>query len=412
MKLYALDPLLHPIDEDMLHKKTLFVEHCYQMITQDIEPPFAISIDGLWGTGKTTVMRMLRNKLIERDEGYPVIWFNPWEYQEAESIVLAFLQRFADEMMGTIDKAIRKSLKILGTVGLLSLDIALTALPSKILSFNLEKIKKTGEEIEEGYLKEYEKYKDVIKCIRDDFKYLINGVSKQHYGKPVIIFFDDLDRCLPDKTIQLLEAIKNLFVVPDSKVIFVCGIDTHIAKQFIKSHYKDIEETFAINYFRKIFNLTISVPCSSEIYQLLLKYIKNLYDWDDSYRQEAEALANMVYIQGLEVEITSVRHYLNIINNFYMFQKFNPKYTFTPENDFIVYLLLVKEAWQPLYENLIREALRERSNMETLIQGFIHKYTKDKSLLPKQEKFLSDYLGRIFAREQLSIWLEQYPTLA
>jgi len=63
MKLRALDPLLYPVDEDIIHKESSFIEHFYQLITRSIQPPYAVSIDGLWGTGKTTVMKILEDKL-------------------------------------------------------------------------------------------------------------------------------------------------------------------------------------------------------------------------------------------------------------------------------------------------------------------------------------------------------------
>jgi len=278
MKLRALDPLLHPQSEDLLHEKSSFVEHFYRLIAASIEPPFAISIDGLWGTGKTTIMQLLQSKLKERDGGYPVFWFNPWEYQENESVILAFLKCLAEQVDNKLGITFSKSFKIFSVIGLVGMDMALSA-----LNLSLEDIQKKGERFEKEYEKEYLQHKNLIKIIQNDFKYLINEISKKRGGKPVIIFFDDLDRCLPDKTIQLLEAVKNLFVVPDTNVIFICGIDTRIAKQFIKSHYKDIEENFAINYFRKIFNLTISMPSyRSEIYDLLLEYIKKLVSVNNS----------------------------------------------------------------------------------------------------------------------------------
>ena len=75
MTLRALDPLLHT-NEDVLH--TEFVARFYELITQSIQPPYAISIDGLWGAGKTTIMRTLQEKLDNAD--YPVFWYNPWKY--------------------------------------------------------------------------------------------------------------------------------------------------------------------------------------------------------------------------------------------------------------------------------------------------------------------------------------------
>jgi hypothetical protein len=478
-KLRALDPLLDPYPEDTLNIKNSFVEPLYHLI-ESIEPPFAISIDGLWGSGKTTVMKMLQRRLeavyrvtekslqslqkikeqnetlyerllklkdqdyknqeefvkalntvMEEDEitdyqetilefcqikelPYPTFWFNPWEYQDAESVVMAFLQRFATEELKTLDKAMRTSLKILGTVGLLGLDVALGVVPRAIGAF-LEKIKDPQKikEIGELFEKNYEKYQDIIQMIRDDFTQLINNVSKKHDGKPVIIFFDDLDRCLPDKTIQLLEAVKNLFVVKDTKVIFICGIDTHIAKQFIKAHYKDIEESFAINYFRKIFNLTISMPSSPDLYKLLLKYVQELHNWDSS---KTEALAKMIYTRGLQAKMVSVRSYLNIVHNFYTFQKFNPGYEFQPENDLVVHLLVVKEAWQPFYEDLMKEAAKNRTEpLSEMVKNLLTNYKNNNKLSSEQETFLQGYFvesNSPFGNVKLADELFKYPTLA
>ena len=95
MKLRALDPLLYPIDEDIIQTESSFIEHFYQLITRSIQPPYVVSIDGLWGTGKTTVMKILLEKL--KKSGFPVSWFNPWEYRQTDSVVLAFLQCLAAE---------------------------------------------------------------------------------------------------------------------------------------------------------------------------------------------------------------------------------------------------------------------------------------------------------------------------
>jgi hypothetical protein len=347
------------------------------------------------------------------------------------------------------------------------MDMALSA-----LNTSLEDIQKKGERVERGYEKQYEQYKNLIKIIQEDFKHLINEVSKKRAEKPVIIFFDDLDRCLPDKTIQLLEAVKNLFVVPDSKVIFICGIDTHIAKQFIKSHYKDIEDAFAINYFRKIFNLTISMPHSPDVKKLLVKHIQELFDWEE---QEAEGLADTVYSSAVQAEMSSVRKQLNVLNNFYVFQKFNPKRFKVTESSLsslkidgisseiiaklkglkdeeektekefvevlqetldgeqfkncpailkhihpdnvVIYLLIVKEAWQPLYELIVKQALRERTkNLGVLIHDVLKNCTTEDYLLTEVEKSFFKYY---FIREEspfcnvnlVDDFLYKYPTL-
>lgn len=422
MKLRALDPLLYD-EEDMLHKE--FVSRFYNLIITAVEPPYAISVDGLWGTGKTTVMRKLHDKL--KNASYPVFWFNPWEYRQSDNVVVAFLRRLATENRGFLDEMRERSVKtILSVLAETAMDVGLSKLTDGKVS--LKDVKGSFKSVEENQKFSFTDYDDIVETIKKEFIELIERISKQHDDKPVIIFFDDLDRCLPDDAIKLLEALKNLFVTkwedPNTKeskkcnAIFICGIDTHIAKEFIQAHYKDIEENFAINYFRKIFNLTISMPQSPTIEEVLNKYLKDLEVLEP---EKANVLAKMVSRLGLQIQLYSIRKYLNVITNFCIFLKFNPKYEFTPkkfdpEDDFVINLFMLQEAWQPLYEQLTQEALKERSEMGKLIQTVITQKDsqKDSKLSPSQRDFLTDYLGQNsnFAQEYLTEWLAKYPTLA
>ena len=425
MKLRALDPMLYP-DNDILHRG--FVNDLSQVV-QAIEPPYAISIDGLWGTGKTTLMQKLQSKL--RGAKYPVFWFNPWEYRQVDDVVLAFLRQLSTANPGIFDEMKKRSVKtILSVLAETTMDVGLSKLTDGKIS--LKDIKGSFKSVEENQEFSFTKYDDIVDTLKREFIDLIDRIreSKEHDGKPVIIFFDDLDRCLPDDAIKLLEALKNLFVTrvekPEKKkchAIFICGIDTHIAKEFIQAHYKDIEENFAINYFRKIFNLTISMPQNSNIEEILLKHLTEMEVSHFLNQQQAEALARMVSVRGLQIHLSSVRKYLNVITNFCIFLTFNKnnnadkdaEYCFTPENDFIVNLLMLKEAWQPLYEYLIQEALRKPAAvMEELVQDITAYMREQKKLAPEQEKYLIEYVGdkSIFAKECLAKWLEDYPTLA
>ena len=52
---------------------------------------------------------------------------------------------------------------------------------------------------------------DLVEMIKTEFVELIERISKQHGDKPVIIFFDDLDRCREERALEMLEAV-NLFL--------------------------------------------------------------------------------------------------------------------------------------------------------------------------------------------------------
>lgn len=403
-KLFSTDPILNPPQKDMLYTDDRFTEKFYETV-KIISPPYAISVDGLWGTGKTTLMKFLQEKLVTDD--YPTFWFNPWEYRQTESVVLAFLQCFASAHTDALDNISASGKKILRVLLESGIHAGLKFITQG--TFSLKDIQEHLQK-EEQKLPAYQKFNNTIETIKKEFLAIIREISQKHNEKPVIIFFDDLDRCLPEDAIQLLEALKNLFVTPECNAIFVCGIDTRVAKQFISKHYSDIEEIFAINYFRKIFNLTISMPYSSRVYDLLCHYAEELFEWKDSENDMACRLVRTVYTGGLQAQIYSIRKYYNILTNYYIFLRFNPGYVQGEHDDFLISLLILKEAWQPLYEKLIRESFRTRSEMGEFVQTVIDR----NELSEEQNKYLSQYTDKDnpFSGKFLHEWLTNYSTLA
>ena len=431
-RLQALDPTLYPIEqlEDAFYNENQFIERFHALITNSITPPFAISADGPWGSGKTTLMKLLQRRL--KDE-YSTFWFNPWECRKTENIVLAFLQNLAALHHDAVDELIKKGhilFNVLLEQGIFE-GLQLLKL-GKIVKDTQGKFIATDEQQK----KTYENYIDNTRIVKNEFKALIDEIGKKYFNKTIIIFFDDLDRCLPDDAIQLLEAVKNLFITPGCQVIFICGIDTHVAKQFIKSHYKDLEDDFAINYFRKIFNLTISMPYTPKIETLMFGYIKKLFKWKEAPNQkitkelaawneldakQADILAKMIYVCGIQAKVSSARTFFNIVHNFYTFLNFNCTYALCPQNDPIVHLLVVKETWQSLYKELVKEAVKNhKKTMGQLLNGLL---TSDhKNQRKNQNKFTDEqiaFLNAYFADPHspfydlvLADLLFTYPTLA
>ena len=56
----------------------------------------------------------------------------------------------------------------------------------------------------------------------------------------LVVFVDDLDRCLPEKAIQILEAIKLFLEVKDT--VFVLGMDKEVVVQGLETRYHQVRE--------------------------------------------------------------------------------------------------------------------------------------------------------------------------
>jgi hypothetical protein len=388
----VFDPVVY-LDEERLQGE--FVSRFYDMLTHSITPPYAISLDGLWGVGKTAIMRRLQEQLAQ--SGYPVFWYNPWKYRQTQSVVLAFLQSLylsaADQQF--FPDVHRTGATLLHLLVQAGMDAGLkfltqAAVPSQTALATINQ--------------------DPNQIIIREFAGLLQTVSRHHRGKPVIIFIDDLDRCRPADVLHFLQAMQHLFLTSGSRGIFICGIDTHLARQYLAGYARGAEKTERVSqFFRKIFPLTLSMPYSANIKRVLRQYITSLDIWDDPDQQKAGALARMVYIRGLQSNLSSIRQYFTIVTECYTFLTAHPDYEFQFGNDFIANLFIIKTAWPALYLQLMEHASARRVSMSQMVQRLI----QGNRLRGAQEKFLTAYFGyrSPFAGERLAAWLARYPLL-
>ncbi|MEA2000079.1 MAG: P-loop NTPase fold protein [Euryarchaeota archaeon] len=80
----------------------------------DARSPLTIGIHGRWGSGKTSLMRMVE-KRFRGSEDVKTIWFNAWAYGD-EPIGLALLQQILNEFQKE-EKLTVKGIRLLGNIG-------------------------------------------------------------------------------------------------------------------------------------------------------------------------------------------------------------------------------------------------------------------------------------------------------
>lgn len=84
------DKPLEPGDPDALGLGTIAAGLAFFLRNQKTKPPLAIAINGRWGSGKTSLMNLLKSDL-EAWGAHPV-WFNAWHHQKEDQMLAALLQ--------------------------------------------------------------------------------------------------------------------------------------------------------------------------------------------------------------------------------------------------------------------------------------------------------------------------------
>ncbi|WP_353572208.1 P-loop NTPase fold protein [Candidatus Albibeggiatoa sp. nov. BB20] len=231
-----------------------------------------ISLDGQWGEGKTTFVKMWQGLLEQKD--VPNIYIDAFanDYVDDAFIAIASeITSYADEhkIKGGVDEVIafQEKAKKVG-VQLLSWS-AKTAIKAMTLGAirdaDIEELKNIQGDIEKGASSLIEKFIDdrltshaqnveLIKAFKDELSELPSKLKKG--DKPLVIIIDELDRCRPTFAVEIIEKIKHLFSVEN--VMFVLVMNKAQLEESIKSIYG--QNIDAHTYLQKFINLEMKMP--------------------------------------------------------------------------------------------------------------------------------------------------------
>lgn len=245
--------------------------------------PVALGVFGDWGSGKTTILKLIESSLAE-DDKVVVVYTQPWEYDPSSDPkailigeVLSAIRKHA-EGSGTkkLSKAITEKFTDLAKRVRWSKAIGLAA--RSAVSFTPPSF----EEIADIFGDEKESTEPTLQGFRDEFAALmaeLDSVSR------VVVLVDDLDRCLPPAVIGTLEAIKLFLSV--SKMGFVIAADERAVRHAIASQYVGATQSdrLAQEYLEKIVQIPMRVPAlgesDAEAYLALLLLQRHVTDGSD-----------------------------------------------------------------------------------------------------------------------------------
>lgn len=281
--------------------------------------PATIGVYGDWGSGKSSLMKMVK-KSLEADTKTLTVEFNGWLFEGYEDAKTALCGTILDEMhkheklfakgkngikelLKKVDggKLLSKGVKYgldflltggLGTVTELTLTGLISAVKQKAGDVSEADIKKLIDGFKEDETKRAE-----IKDFRKKFKKVFEDCK----GERLVVFIDELDRCTPDTVLDIFEAIRLFLYVPGTT--FIIGADERLVSYAVKTKYQDIPgHTIDISkeYLEKLVQYPVKIPQLNE--QEVKQYITclMLQKEDVDFEKIVDAIAKM----GINEEFT------------------------------------------------------------------------------------------------------------
>ncbi len=231
--------------------------------------PLAVGLFGEWGSGKTHQLKLIKQKILypPKDVKFPKtvipVFFNAWRFEKEEHIIIPLFQTLLQAVesyeYSLEDKAAKgyRTLSMYLKLGLLSLHKGLKV-PSDLASYkesltNAEFKKaidhiidtsKVSDALQEKKNKEVVGEQTLTELLKPDqlesiYLNIPQWIEKITLFEDVnfVFLIDDLDRCLPENTLKMLESIKLFLDVPSCA--FVLAVDDDVVERGVVHHYRD-----------------------------------------------------------------------------------------------------------------------------------------------------------------------------
>jgi len=236
-------------------------------IISTIKQPFVIGVSSRYGTGKSFFAKRCVAELGERH--FMAVYFDAWQNDYVKEPLSGFVYTVANalkelcgpddiaevqELFSNAAKFIAKRTVPLAARAVTRLVIGESGAKevSNELASLTEQIAKESIEGYENTVGEMATFRDALMRLAE--KARKTNTTLQH--DQVIVFVDELDRCRPDYTIEILESIKHLFNVQN--FIFILMSDDQAFEASVSSVYSD--KISADHYLRKFIDWKINLP--------------------------------------------------------------------------------------------------------------------------------------------------------
>ena len=208
--------------QDKIGREVLVDKICGLVDSLKKDSNFCLAINGAWGSGKSFVLGLIEERLSKKEK-YILIKYDAWENTFYSDPLLAILSCVIDGIEGKLylverrEEKVKKAVKA-GANALAKLSSKIAKLKTAIDGIK-EIIKSFHNPIDTAALSDFKSYQRLLR----DTKEILNEVTQageyREQQTKLIILVDEIDRCLPDEQLKILERLHHLFDLKNCAVI-------------------------------------------------------------------------------------------------------------------------------------------------------------------------------------------------
>lgn len=245
--------------------------------------PLSLGVFGTWGTGKSSILRLVQAALAKDKDKYIFVEFDAWLYQDFDDARAALMAVIAKVLLDAAPDTLQEKaksfygrvnkLRVLGlaaeggaalfgmpTFGALNRGIQSVGdlLSGEADEDDAKALKEAASDVKSrtaGLLAPQTKRSppEEISAFRNEFKELLKGL-----GKTLVVVIDNIDRCTPPNAIHTLEAIRLFLFLP--RTAFIIAADEDMVRHAVSTHFRNPSERLIQDYLDKLIQVPVRVP--------------------------------------------------------------------------------------------------------------------------------------------------------
>lgn len=260
--------------QDKIGRQEIVDKICGLVDSLQKDQNFCLSINGAWGSGKSFVLQMIEERLVKKQE-YVVIKYDAWSNSFYDDPLISILSCVIDgikEKMHLVEKYKEKAKKAAkASINMVaSLSTRFAKLQDAVKGIS-EIIKGINNPIDIDKIDDFKSYQQLLKETQEVLDEITQKGEYRGKQTKLIILVDEVDRCLPDEQLRILERLHHLFNIKN------CAVIVAINQACIAKTVNKLYGTNGNEYLRKFFNFTYRLETSADNYlrSLLWEFAKN-----------------------------------------------------------------------------------------------------------------------------------------
>ena len=271
--------------QDKIGREEIVDKICGLVCSLKKDKNFCLAINGAWGSGKSFVLGLIEEKLSKKQE-YIIIKYDAWEntfYSDPLIAILSCVIDGIEEKLYLVERTEEKVKKVAktGVNTLAKLSTKIEKLKAVIEGIKTI-IRDFHNPIDTAALGDFKSYQKLLKTTKEILNEITQAGEYREKQTKLVILVDEIDRCLPDEQLKILERLHHLFDVKNCAVIVAMNCAC------IANVVKNVYDMDGSEYLRKFFSITYKLDAKSDdfLFNTMKSIEENVRKFNANYQEK------------------------------------------------------------------------------------------------------------------------------